>query len=84
MKTYYIKGNETKGQELESIMTLLKYDYPTLKLSLSRLLKHVENGGIPLGLSAYNDLNEVPFTLQELNGYIQSLGINAAVKTQRS
>ncbi|MCP4522203.1 MAG: hypothetical protein GY827_11010 [Cytophagales bacterium] len=82
MKTYYTKGNEVKGQEIESIMTLLKYDYPRLELSLSGLLKHVENGGIPLGLSAYNDLNEVPFTLQELNGYIQSLGINVTVKKQ--
>ena len=82
MKTYYTKKNETKGQELQSIMTLLKYDYPTLELGLSGLLKYVENGGIPLGLSAYNDLNEVPFTLQELNGYIKSLGINAAVRKQ--
>ena len=80
MKTYYTKGNETKGQELDSIMTLLKYDYPRKELGVIGLLKYVEGDGIPLGLSAYNDLNEVPFTLQDLNLYIQSLGINAAIK----
>jgi hypothetical protein len=82
IKTYYTKGNEVKGQELHSIMTLLKHDYPRKELGVIGLLKHVEGGGIPLGLSAYNDLNEVPFTLQDLNLYIQSLGIKAAVKKQ--
>ncbi len=82
MKTYYTKGNEVKGQELDSIMSLLQHDYPQKEFGVIGLLKHVEGDGIPLGLSAYNDLNEVPFTIKDVNLYIQSLGIKAAVKKQ--
>lgn len=82
MKTYYTKENEVKGQELDSIITLLNHEYPQHEFGIIGLLKHVEGNSIPLGMSAYDDLMYVPFTLAQLNGYISSFGINTLVVKQ--
>ena len=84
MRTFYTKNNELKGQRLDDIFCLLRLENPRKDIGITNMFRYLEKEvyNIPQNVAEYDDLNEVPFTLKDVNLYIQSLGINAAVKKQ--
>ena len=84
MTTLYTNTNELKGQELDNIFCLLRLENPRKDIGITNMFRYLEKAvyNIPQNVAQYDDLNEVPFTLKDINLYIQSLGIKAAVKKQ--
>ena len=84
MKNYYTNTNELKGQKLDNIFSILRLEYANSDIGISNMFRYLDTeiNSVPMNIAEYNDLHEVPFTLNEINLYIQSLGINAAVKNQ--
>ena len=82
MKTLYTNTNELKGQELDNIFSLLSLEYANSDIGISNMFRYLDTqvNSVPMNITEYNDLWEVPFTLAQINQYIQSLGITAAVK----
>ena len=84
MRTFYTNNNELKGQKLDDIFCLLRLENPRKDIGITNMFRYLETEvyNIPQNVAQYDDLNEVPFTLKDVNLYIQSLGIKAAVKKQ--
>ncbi len=84
MKNYYTNTNELKGQKLDNIFSILRLEYANSDIGISNMFRYLDTqvNSVPMNVTEYNDLWEVPFTLNDINLYIQSLGINAAVKNQ--
>ena len=84
MKTYYTKTAQLKGRELENILSLLNFENTDYDIGVSNMFRFLETkvNSIPTKLSEYDDLYEVPFSLVQINQYLQSLSVNAVVKKQ--